>query len=91
MPAMIIRPGNGALVIDPTRAASPASLTPRPGSAVVDLSVAQLSQRIENIADQIAANAGEVPTYIGPTAPSHSGPFLWWDTSAGGLTLWIQD
>jgi len=91
MPAMIIRPGTGALVIDPTRAGSPAMLNPRVGSAVVDLSIAQLSQRIETIADQIAADANEVATYLGPTAPNDPGPFLWWDTSNGGLTLWIED
>jgi hypothetical protein len=37
-----------------------------------------------------------VPTVIGPTPPTteqlngHT-QFLWWDTSGGALTLWIED
>ena len=35
--------------------------------------------------------AGSVPTFTQDTQPDHTGPYLWWDTSGGNLTLWIED
>lgn len=40
--------------------------------------------------DEIDALLG-VPTFIQTTAPVTPGKYLWWDTSGGNLTLWIED
>lgn len=33
----------------------------------------------------------EQRTYIQTTQPTAAGPYQWWDTSNGNLTLWIED
>lgn len=45
----------------------------------------------EQLVTILAGAIGGIPTFIGTVAPVHSGPYLWWDTSGGNLTLYLED
>jgi hypothetical protein len=42
-------------------------------------------------ADPAGTAVSQQRTYIGTTTPAAAGPWQWWDTSGGNLTLWIED
>lgn len=56
-----------------------------------------LAARVAALATRIAQEFNTVRTelvqrtYIQPTQPTADGPYTWWDTSGGNLTLWIED
>lgn len=35
--------------------------------------------------------SGDCPVFVQDTAPSYAGAYVWWDTSGGNLTVWIED
>lgn len=55
----------------------------------------QLASTISDFAAAVGALGGGgmigVPTFIQATAPAIAGPYVWWDTSGGDITCWIED
>jgi hypothetical protein len=55
-----------------------------------DSNVNDLAARVAQEFNAVRAEQG-TRTYVQSTAPTADGPYLWWDTSGGDLTLWIED
>lgn len=56
---------------------------------------ARVVPEMNALAENVYANAQEIaaanPTYVQDTEPAGPGPYVWWDTSGGNLSLWIED